>query len=120
LFILNKLAERVGFEFTRKGSFNNIENTVGTVKRWKTVVSSANGSQTDHGSVIKGLTKAVGTLLFYRSTGSFPVEGDPMQRSQRTGFPVADEYKLMPTSPFIGTDLDSAGRRATRQKTAGK
>jgi len=53
--------------------------------------------------VIKGLTKAAGTLLFYRSTGSFPVEGDPMPRSQRTGFPVADEYKLMPTSPFIVT-----------------
>jgi len=55
--------------------------------------------------VIKGLTKAAGTLLFYRSTGSFPVEGDPMRRSQRTGFPVADEYKLMPTSLFTGTDL---------------
>ena len=46
------------------------------------------------------MTKAAGTLLFYRSTGSFPVEGDPLRRSQRTGFPVADEYKLMPTSPF--------------------
>jgi hypothetical protein len=52
LLILNKLAERVGFEFTRKRSFNNIERTAGTVKQWKTVVSSANGSQTDHGSVI--------------------------------------------------------------------
>ena len=52
----------------------------------------------DHGSVIKGLTKAAGTLLFYRSTGLFPVEGDAMPRSQRSGFPVADEYKLMPTS----------------------
>ena len=54
--------------------------------------------------MIKGLTKAVGTLLFYRSTGSFPAEGDPMPRSQRTGFPVADEYKLMPTSAFIATN----------------
>jgi hypothetical protein len=52
LFILNKLAERVGFEFTRKRSFNTVERTAGTVKQWKTVVSSANGSQTDHGSVI--------------------------------------------------------------------
>jgi len=52
LFIFNKLAERVGFEFSRKRSFNNIERTAGTVKRWKAVVSSANGSQTDHGSVI--------------------------------------------------------------------
>jgi hypothetical protein len=52
LFILNNMAERVGFEFTRKRSFNNIEGTAGTVKQWKTVVSSANGSQTDHGSVI--------------------------------------------------------------------
>ena len=51
-FILNNLAERVGFEFTRKRSFNNIERTAGTVKQWKAVVSSANGSQTDHGSVI--------------------------------------------------------------------
>jgi len=33
LFILNKLAERVGFEFTRKRSFNNIERTAGTVKQ---------------------------------------------------------------------------------------
>jgi len=52
LFILNNMAERVGFEFTRKRSFNNIERTAGTVKQWKTVVSSANGSQTDHGPVI--------------------------------------------------------------------
>ena len=48
LFILNNLAERVGFEFTRKRSFNNIERTAGSVKQWKTVLSSANGSQTDH------------------------------------------------------------------------
>jgi hypothetical protein len=33
LFILNNLAERVGFEFTRKRSFNNIKNTAGTVKQ---------------------------------------------------------------------------------------
>ena len=52
LFILNNMAERVGFEFTQKRSFNNIECTAGTVKRWKTVVSSANGSQTDRGLVI--------------------------------------------------------------------
>jgi hypothetical protein len=52
LFIVNNLAERVGFEFTRKRSFNNIERTAGTVKQWKTVVGSANGSQTDHGPVI--------------------------------------------------------------------
>jgi hypothetical protein len=32
LLILNNLAERVGFEFTRKRSFNNIERTAGTVK----------------------------------------------------------------------------------------
>jgi len=31
-FILNNMAERVGFEFTRKRSFNNIESTAGTVK----------------------------------------------------------------------------------------
>jgi len=49
LFIFNKLAERVGFEFTRKRSFNNIERTAGNVKQWKAVVSSTNGSQTDHG-----------------------------------------------------------------------
>jgi hypothetical protein len=49
--INKKLAERVGFEFTRKRSFNNIENTAGTVTQWKAVVSSANGSQTDHGLV---------------------------------------------------------------------
>ena len=47
-FIFNNLAERVGFEFTRKRSFNNIERTAGTVKQWKAMVSSANGSQTDH------------------------------------------------------------------------
>jgi hypothetical protein len=48
MFILNKMAERVGFEFTRKRSFNNMERTAGTVKHWKALVSSANGSQTDH------------------------------------------------------------------------
>jgi hypothetical protein len=52
LFILNNLAERVGCEFTRKRSFNDIERTAGTAKQWKAVVSNANGSQTDHGSVI--------------------------------------------------------------------
>ena len=51
LFILNNLAERVGFEFTRKRSFNNIERTAGSVKQWKTVVGSANGSQMDHAMV---------------------------------------------------------------------
>jgi hypothetical protein len=49
LFIFNNMAERVGFEFTRKRSFNNIERTAGSVKQWKALVSSANGSQTDHG-----------------------------------------------------------------------
>ena len=51
-FILNNLTERVGFEFSRKRSCNNIERTAGTVKQWKAIVSSANRSQTDHGSVI--------------------------------------------------------------------
>jgi hypothetical protein len=32
---LNNLAERVGFEFTRKRSFNNIERTVGTVRQFE-------------------------------------------------------------------------------------
>ena len=50
--VVENMAERVGFEFTRKRSFNNIERTAGTVKQWKAVVGSANGSQTDHGSVI--------------------------------------------------------------------
>ena len=56
------------------------------------MVSSANGSQMDTAQVIKGLTKAAGTLLFYRSTGSFPVEGDPIDSS-------------VAISPFHGTDL---------------
>ena len=42
----------IGFEFTRKRSFNHIERMAGTVKQWKAIVSNANGSQTDHGSVI--------------------------------------------------------------------
>ena len=46
--INEELAERVGFEFTRKRSFNNIEGTAGIVKQWNAVVSSGNGSQTDH------------------------------------------------------------------------
>jgi len=32
-FAFNNMAERVGFEFTRKRSFNNIERTAGTVKQ---------------------------------------------------------------------------------------
>ena len=51
-FVLNYMAERVRFEFTRNVVPTTIERTAGTVKQWKTVVSSANGSQTDHGSVI--------------------------------------------------------------------
>jgi hypothetical protein len=47
------MAERVGFEFTRKRSFNNIESAAGTVKQWKAIVSSANGSQTDHNARLK-------------------------------------------------------------------
>jgi hypothetical protein len=31
-----------------------------------------------------------------------------MPRSQRTGFPVADEYELMPTSPFTGGSWSAA------------
>ena len=38
----------IGFEFWGTASFNNIETTAGSVKQWKTVVSSANGSQMDH------------------------------------------------------------------------
>jgi hypothetical protein len=45
LFIVNNMAERVEFEFTRKRSFNNKERTAGTVKQWKAVL-------TDHGPVI--------------------------------------------------------------------
>ena len=52
LFVFSSMAEIAGFEFTRKRSFNNIERAAGTVKQWKAVVGSANGSQTDHGSVI--------------------------------------------------------------------
>src|SRR5580704_17407861 len=48
LFILSNMAERAGFEFTRKRSFNTKERTAGTVRQWKTVVRSANGSHTDH------------------------------------------------------------------------
>ena len=40
----------MGFEFSQKRSFNNIGNTAGTVKAMEDSVSSANGSQTDHGS----------------------------------------------------------------------
>jgi hypothetical protein len=43
------LVGAIGFEFWGRRSFNNIERAAGTVKQWKTVVSSANGSQTDHG-----------------------------------------------------------------------
>jgi hypothetical protein len=50
--INRNMAERVGFEFTRKRSFNNIERTAGGVKQWKAVLSGTNGSQTDHDSVI--------------------------------------------------------------------
>jgi hypothetical protein len=61
-----ELAERVGFEFTRKRSFNNVERTAGTVKQWKAVVSSANGSQSDHGPVITRSANEGGrTLMFY-------------------------------------------------------
>jgi len=38
----------IGFEFWDRCSFNNIESAAGTVKQSKAVVSSANGSQTDH------------------------------------------------------------------------
>ena len=41
----------IGFEFWGRRSFNNIERTAGTVKQWKAMVNSANGSQTDHGLV---------------------------------------------------------------------
>jgi hypothetical protein len=68
LLILWYLAERVGFEFTRKRSFNNIERTAGTVKAMEDRGSSANGSQTDHGSVSPQKGSWAGTLLFYPVT----------------------------------------------------
>jgi|GEM_PF-2810961 len=52
LFIFNNMAESVGFEFTRKRSFNNIERTAGNVHQREAVVSTSHGSQTDHGSAI--------------------------------------------------------------------
>ena len=62
-FVLNDMAERVGFEFTRKRSFNNIERTAGTVEQWKTIVSSANGSQTDHGLSVADDAGAMSLLV---------------------------------------------------------
>jgi hypothetical protein len=40
----------IGFEFWGRRSFNNIEARRAPLKQWKAVVSSANGSQMDHGS----------------------------------------------------------------------
>jgi hypothetical protein len=45
-FILNNMAERVGFELLENVVSTNIERTAGTVKQ--AVVGSANGSQGDH------------------------------------------------------------------------
>jgi hypothetical protein len=72
------MAERVGFEFTRKRSFNNIERTAGNVKRWKTVVGSANGSQTDHchSDYLKSANEGDRTLMFYRVVPSKPAIAD--------------------------------------------
>jgi hypothetical protein len=47
------MAEREEFESGKLiRSFNNIENAAGTLKAMEDSVSSANGSQTDHGSAI--------------------------------------------------------------------
>ena len=82
----------MGFEFTRKRSFNNIERTAGTVKQWKAVVSSANGSQTDHGSVItrKELTQVVG-ILGTRAEMS-PLPGNTRSAMARTIRPRAHTH----------------------------
>ena len=87
------MAERVGFEFTRKRSFNNIERTAGKVKQWKAVVSSANGSQTDHSlsDHLKAATKVAGTFMF---TVSFPIEAglvcSGLRPSQTSNLRVAE------------------------------
>jgi hypothetical protein len=49
---LERMVGAIGFEFWCRCSFNNIESAAGTVKQWKTVVSSANGSQTDHNASV--------------------------------------------------------------------
>jgi hypothetical protein len=90
--IINGLSERVGFEFTRKRSFNNIERMAGTVKQWKAVISSANGSQMDHGlsDHLKDANEGGRTLMFHRALPRGKSNLYGMRRSQRRNFGVAD------------------------------
>ena len=97
------MAERVGFEFTRKRSFNNIERTAGNEKQWKAVVSSANGSQTDHGSGRKAPRKGpkIDVLPRHLSRKSEPYG---LRRSQSSNLRLATIRELMATKAFTGTD----------------
>jgi hypothetical protein len=45
---LLEMVGAIGFEFWGRRSFNNIKPRRALLKQWKAVVSSANGSQTDH------------------------------------------------------------------------
>jgi hypothetical protein len=42
----------IGFEFWGRRIFNNMSRTAGTAKQWKTMVSCANGSKTDHNASV--------------------------------------------------------------------
>ena len=105
-FSLNNLAERVGFEFTRKRSFNNIERTAGNEKQWKAVVSSANGSQTDHGSGItrKAPRKDPKIDVLPRHSLSRKSEPYGLRRSQSSNLRLATIRELMAIKAFTGTD----------------
>src|ERR1700722_15165902 len=62
------VADRVGFEFTRKRSFNNIERTAGTVKAMED--SGKQCQRITNGSRLSVTSKGswAGTLLFYPVT----------------------------------------------------
>jgi hypothetical protein len=62
VIVIKGMAERVGFEFARKRSFNNIEGTAGNVKQWKAAATDHKRiTASDH---FKAPTKAAGTLMF--------------------------------------------------------
>lgn len=84
-------------EFWGRCSLNNIESAAGTVKQWKAVVISANGSQRI--TAQWSLEKAAGTSMFHRV---IPSGG----RSDRYGLRLSQSshLRVAPTGKSSGLE----------------
>jgi hypothetical protein len=92
-----------------KNSFNNIENTVASVKQWKAVASSANGSRlTGHSKSADEGGRNIGTFTFTVSPRSRQRQWYERIPSQSPNFRVADDSGIIGALPMRFDPMGSA------------